>query len=170
MAENQVIQKKFVFSAPSQHLTANNSAMMKIVEQEISPGVCKHQPQSMGCEHASGVLFQHRGAEGRGNPAPVPATAFPSARLHLCLPCYRLLGGIWMKAATWRSPETSISPPSWRARCQGLPEATGIARCRGRGRRAATRCSALGIFALCLLSCYFRQAKKWLGFQETPMA
>lgn len=65
----------------------------------------------VGCGQAPGVLFQHRGAEGWGNPAPVPTTALPSARLRLYLPCYRLLGGIGIKADTWRSPETAVSPP-----------------------------------------------------------
>lgn len=37
-----------------------------------------------------------------------------------------------------------------------------------RGWRAAACCSALEIFALCFLSCSFRQAKKWVVFRETP--
>lgn len=59
----------------------------------------------------------------------------------------------------------SISPPSCRAQGQGL---CGIARCRGRGRKAVTCCSALGIFAVCLLSYDSRQAKKWFVFPTTP--
>lgn len=47
IAENQVIKKKFIFSGQSQHLIANKSAMMEIVEQEMSPEVRKHQPRCM---------------------------------------------------------------------------------------------------------------------------
>lgn len=52
-----------------------------------------------------------------------------------------------------------------------LPSRPGIPPwCKGCGIscwRAATRCSALGISVLCFLSCYFRQAKKWVVFRET---
>lgn len=53
-----------------------------------------------------------------------------------------------------------------------LPSRPGIPPwCKGCGIscwRAATRCSALGISVLCFLSCYFRQAKKWVVSEKLP--
>jgi len=169
MAKKQVIQKRFVFSAQSQHFVAKKPATMKTVEQETSPAVCKHQPQCVGCEQALGVPFQHWELKTGETQCLCPQQPPP---LHVCpLPALpEAAWCTWMKAAAWRSPGMSISPPSWRTRCQGLPEAAGITGCPGRGRRAAACSSALGVFGPCLLSCCSRQAKKWLGFQETPTA
>ena len=128
--------------------------MMKSVWQELSPGICKQQPQCMGCEQAPWVLLYHHGAEGWGNPAPMPIPL----RLSASLP--RLI----QTASWWHVGESShlgkprgIPLPSLiKGMVPRMPEAADISRCWGSGRRAATCCSALGIFALYLLHCYSR--------------